>query len=115
MRIVGDENVSYNVALRLQEKGYEVISIAKEKRSILDKDVFRLLLQKEAILITRDYHFTNPVLYPPDKTEGIIYIRIGNLSSDEELEIVENFFSTYSTEEIKGKLVTLYRKSVYIR
>lgn len=115
MRIVIDENVSYSVVLRLQERGYEVTSIAKERKSIPDKDIFHLAIQKEAILITRDYHFTNPILYPPNKTEGIIYIRIGNLRSDEEAEIVERFFADYSPEKLKGKLATLYRKSAHIR
>ena len=115
MRIVVDENVSYSVVLRLREKGHKVVSIAKEKKSTSDKDIFHLVLEGEAILITRDYHFTNPILYPPNKTEGIIYIRIGNLRSDEEVKIVERFFANYSPEQFKGKLVTLYRNSVHIR
>jgi len=115
MRIVVDENVSYSVVLRLREKGHKVVSIAKEKKSTSDKDIFHLVLEEEAILITRDYHFTNPILYPPNKTEGIIYIRIGNLRSDEEVKIVERFFANYSPEQFKGKLVTLYRNSVHIR
>ncbi|MBT9151301.1 MAG: hypothetical protein DDT40_01492 [candidate division WS2 bacterium] len=115
MRIIVDENVSYSVVLRLKEKGHKIISIAKESKSALDKDVFRLALREEAILITRDYHFTNPTPYPPDKTSGIIYIRIGNLRSDEEVEIVERFFADYLPEQFKGKLVTLYKKSIRIR
>ncbi|MCK4330334.1 DUF5615 family PIN-like protein [candidate division WOR-3 bacterium] len=115
MKIVVDENVSYGVVIKLLERGYNVISIAKEKKSTLDKDIFRLVLKKGAILITRDHHFTNPILYPPDKTKGIIYIRIGNLRSDEEIDIIDRFFANYPPEQFKGKLVVLYRNSVHIR
>lgn len=115
MKIVVDENVSCSVVLRLQEKGHKVTSIAKDRKSSTDKDVFSLVLQKEAILITRDHHFTNPLLYPPDKTQGIIYVRIGELRSDEEIEIIEKFFNNYLPKEFRGKLVTLYRDSVHIR
>jgi len=48
-------------------------------------------VREQAVLVTRDYHFTNPIRFPAEKTAGIIYIRHGNLKSEEEIMLMENF------------------------
>ncbi len=116
MKIVVDESVSYGVALTLREAGHSVIAIAESPTSgIVDEDIFKLVIENSALLITRDYHFTNEVRFPSNKTAGIIYIRRGNLTADEEIELVQRFLSTHSHKEYSGKLVTLYKDSVRIR
>ena len=116
MRIVIDENVSYGVVERLRMKGHDVISISElPARGMSDEGVYALTIQEQAVLVTRDYHFTNPIRFPTEKTGGIIYIRHGNLKSEEEIMMVENFLHEYDPEVFLGKLVTLYRDSVKIR
>jgi predicted nuclease of predicted toxin-antitoxin system len=116
MKVVVDENVSYRVVERLRLTGHEVISISElPHRGISDEEVYTLALSEPAILITRDYHFTNPVRFPTEKTAGIIYIRYGNLRSEEEVAIVQNFLNAYNPQTFRGKLVTLYRDSMSIR
>jgi predicted nuclease of predicted toxin-antitoxin system len=84
MKIVVDENVSYGLVERLRIKGHEVTSISElaEKRRLSDEDVYTLILGEQAIFVTRDHHFTDPIRFPAEKTKGIIYIRHGNLKSD---------------------------------
>jgi predicted nuclease of predicted toxin-antitoxin system len=116
MRIVIDENVSYGVAERLRMRGHDVLSISEmPERGMSDEDVYALAVREEAVIITRDYHFTNPVRFPARETKGIIYIRHGNLQSEEEIRMVENFLRAHDLEVFKGKLVTLYRDSIMIR
>jgi predicted nuclease of predicted toxin-antitoxin system len=116
MRIVIDENVSYEVVERLRMKGHDVLSVSEmPERGMSDEDVCALAVREEAVLVTRDYHFTNPVRFSADKTKGIIYIRHGNLRSEEEIRLVENFLHAHDLEVFKGKLVTLYKDSVMIR
>ncbi|RLG29671.1 hypothetical protein DRN97_11500 [Methanosarcinales archaeon] len=116
MRIVIDENVSYGVVERLRMKGHDVIPISElPARGISDEDVYALTVREQAVLVTRDYHFTNPIRFPAEKTAGIIYIRHGNLKSEEEIMLMENFLHEYDPEVFLGKLVTLYRDSVKIR
>ncbi len=116
MKIVVDESVSYGVALTLREAGHSVIAIAESPTSgITDEDIFKLVIENSAVLITRDFHFTNAVRFPPNKTAGIIYIRRGNLTADEERALVQRFISKHPHEEYSGKLATLYLDSVKIR
>lgn len=116
MKIVLDESVSYTLAEALRREGHQVAAIAEAATSgNADEDVFRLVCADRSILITRDYHFTNQVRFPSEKTGGIIYVRHGNLTSEEEISLTLRFFSTHPQSEYNGKLVTLYRDSVKIR
>lgn len=55
------------------------------------------------------------VRFPPNRTAGIIFIRRGNLTSEEEIGLVRDFLSHHSPEDYAGRLVTLYKNSVKIR
>jgi len=116
MRIVLDESVSYELAEALLRDGHQIVAIAEAATSgNTDEEVFALTCNSKSVLITRDYHFTNPLRYPSEKTGGIIYIRHGNLTSEEELQLVTRFLSNHPHSEFTGRLVTLYRDSVKIR
>lgn len=116
MIFIVDENVSYSVVDSLRMLSYEVISIAEKGHSgTKDEKVYKLTVENKAVLITRDFHFTNNFRFPSKNTKGIIYIRVGNLRSDEEVSLIERFLRNYSLETISGTLVTIYRDGVKIR
>lgn len=116
MKIVVDENVSYELVERLRMTGYDVISTSElTERGMSDGDIYALVLREQAILITRDHHFANPIRFPAEKTKGIIYIRHGNLKSEEEIMMVENCLRSHDLKTFEGKLITLYRDSIGIR
>ncbi|MDI6791358.1 MAG: DUF5615 family PIN-like protein [bacterium] len=116
MKLVIDENVSYGLVTTLRSLGYEVIAIAElSDRGMKDTSIFDISGKGGAVIITRDYHFTNPFRFDPEKIGGIIYIRPGNLKSDEEIGIVVRFLQGYPFSRFKKKLVILYRDSVKIR
>jgi len=92
MKIVVDESVSYGVVSALRKAGYNIISIAEPSTpGITEEDIFNLVVENLAVLITRDYHFTNSIRFPPDKRGGIIYLRYGNLTAEEEIKLFKNF------------------------
>lgn len=116
MRFLVDENVGFEVVKSLRAENHSVISMTEERYSGIDDDsVFKLALDEKRIIITRDFHFTNLIRFPASLTEGIIYIRHGNLKSNEEKELIIRFISSIKAEEIRGKLVTLYRKGYRIK
>jgi predicted nuclease of predicted toxin-antitoxin system len=115
MKFVVDESVSYAVVEKLRELEYEVISVAKDYTSLKDQDVYKLAVAEKAILITRDYHFTNSIRFPPEKTNGIVYIRHGNLKSEEEARFVLEFAKKYIPEKIRGSLIILQKRGIKIR
>jgi len=116
MKIVLDESVSYGLCVVLRYDGHEIIAVADAATAgNTDEEVFKLACEAKAVLITRDYHFTNQLRFPADKTSGIIYIRHGNLTSEEEIQLITKFLSKHSSAEYSGRLTTLYRDSVKIR
>lgn len=116
MKFIVDENVSFSVFEKLKNLDLDVISIVDKKYSGLkDKEIYELAIKEKAIIITRDYHFTNSFIFPPENTEGIIYIRIGNLTSEEEVNLIEKFINKFDISKICGKLVTLYKDGIKVR
>src|SRR3990172_3638728 len=105
MKIILDESVSYGLADALRHEGHDIVAIAESATSgNNDEDVFNLVCMSKAALITRDYHFTNPLRFPAEKTGGIIYIRHGNLTSEEEILLVTKFLSSHPYSEFSGRL-----------
>ena len=115
MKFVVDENVSFGLVEALRKNREEVLAIVEDNRGISDTAVFNLAQKDKAILITRDYHFTNPMRFISSKAEAIIYVQQGNLPSVKEIQLVMNFLKKHTLNEFKGKLVTLYKDSTRIR
>ncbi len=116
VNVVIDENVSFSVVEELRRKGHNVIAVCElAKVSLSDESVYEIMKKHNAILITRDHHFKNSLRFPTKGTDGIIYLREGNLTSDEETELVRRFFAKYEIEQIKERFVTLYKQGISIR
>jgi len=115
MKFVVDENVSFGLIEALRKAREEVLAIVEDNRGISDTAVFNLAQKDKAILVTRDYHSTNPMRFGSNKVKAIIYIQQGNLSSLKQIQLVMNFLKKHTLNEFKGKLVTLYKDSTKIR
>jgi len=114
--IVLDENVSLALASALREAGHGVIALAETAgRGMTDTEVWELARARRAILITRDHGFTNPVRFRAQEVEAVIYVRRGNLRSEEEVVLVMGFLAAHELDEYKGRLVTLWPGGTRIR
>jgi predicted nuclease of predicted toxin-antitoxin system len=116
MKIIVDESVSFGVVGFLRNAGYEVTGIMEKLTSGLEgKDVFDLVKNYKAVLITRDHYFTNSLRFPPTVVACIIYIRKGNLTSTEEIDLINWFFDSYAISDFKGRLVTISPDHIKVR
>ncbi len=103
MKFVVDENVSFGLVEALRKAREEVLAIVEDNRGISDVDVFNLVQKDKAILITRDYHFTNLMRFGSNKVKAIIYIQQGNLLSKRNTIGNELHKKAYS-KSIQGKI-----------
>ena len=116
MQVVLDENVSLQIEIPLKALGYEVISIARfDQRGMTDDQVFKLAVEKQAVLITRDWDFTNFLRFDALKIKGLIYLMRGNLKGSEEAALVENFFRNHTEDFFQKKTIFLSPTQVRIR
>jgi len=75
MVIVLDENVSLALASVLRQAGHDVIAIAEAAdRGVTDAEVWELAKDRQAVLITRDHGFTNPVRFRTQDVGAVIYL-----------------------------------------
>jgi len=85
MVIILDENVSLVLAEALRQAGYEVLAVAEVgERGMADEEIWEWVKTQQGVLITRDHDFTNPIRFPSQGVRAVIYIRRGNLRSEEE-------------------------------
>jgi len=114
--VVVDESVSFAVVEALRHLGHEVTAMAEEPHAgLVDRAVYEQTVGRDALLITRDHHFTNTLRYPPQHTAAIIYIRRGNLRSEEEAALVVRLFDRHDLSLYKGNLITLYQNEFRIQ
>jgi predicted nuclease of predicted toxin-antitoxin system len=88
--ILADENVDFRIIKDLRNKGFNVISILEDYRSISDKEVLQLARDKEALLLTEDKDFGEWVFAHKEKNIGVIFLRY---KSDEIREISKSLLS----------------------
>ncbi|MGI8905175.1 MAG: DUF5615 family PIN-like protein [Candidatus Sumerlaeaceae bacterium] len=116
MKIVVDESVCARIPPALRELGHTVSSVAENAlKGLSDTDVWELACTNNALLITRDYHFTNSVRYDPADCFGILFIKHGNITGDDEIALVCGFLANCNVAEIAGHLVSLSRHGARLR
>ena len=116
VEIVLDENVSLSLATSLRERGHKVWAVAEtNRRGISDNLVWEEARKKQAVLITRDYHFTNSSRFHPGEVFAVIYIRQGNLTAVQEVRLVQSFLAANATDLFHNRLITLSIFSVTMR
>lgn len=78
-------------------------------------DVWEIAKKSNALLITRDKHFTNRIRHNPKDIFGVLFIRHGNIKSETEINLITEFIQRYPSEVFQGKLVTLSSFETKIR
>ncbi|MDI6807238.1 MAG: DUF5615 family PIN-like protein [Candidatus Aenigmarchaeota archaeon] len=68
-RFLLDENIPRSVKKFLESKE---LSAEYAPKGISNTEIASLVKERELVLITRDKHFLNPNLFPPERFSGII-------------------------------------------
>ena len=77
LKFITDEDVPRSTARLLREAGYDAVDVRDVGlRGKNDSAIFGFAQKEQRILITCDLGFSNIVQYPPEKTAGIIVVRI---------------------------------------
>lgn len=95
MNIVVDESVDFGVVLLLRKKGNLIHSIAEQKYGIRDEEVLSIALKYKALLITEDKDFGELTYRLRLKHNGILLIRLGELSRKERIELATRYIEKY--------------------
>ena len=64
------------------------------------------------VLVTRDWDFSNVMLYPPEKYNGIIILKIHPPLGKDLIKALENFLSV--VKDLNGRTFIIYRDRIEI-
>lgn len=106
MKLLADENVDRRLFKPLSEDGHDVKGAEKGTKN---SALFLLAKKEKRILLTNDTEFSDDELYPPDKTSGIILLRLFPDTFENQKEALLRLLGKFKESEFVGKLVELGR------
>ena len=76
MRIKLDENVDARLASLLRQAGHETKTVREQGlEGTEDPALYHHCISEDHILVTLDLDFSNILLYPPERTKGLVVLR----------------------------------------
>lgn len=107
-----DENVPLQIGEVLKKQGFSVSSVFSERISgIKDKELLRLCIRKEFVLITLDKDFT----FVNKPHEGIIVFRLKSQGVKKVLAGFQHLREKFDLQKCKGVLIIVEEDKVKIR
>lgn len=88
MKFLADESVDFRIITRLEQHGYSVYSVGKNKGGISDEEVLKLSVERGEILLTEDKDFGELSIRFNLPNSGIILLRANDKTVDERLEML---------------------------
>lgn len=114
MKFLADENIDYQIVAHLRQEGHSVLYVAELNPGISDTEVLGLANKENAILITSDSDFGELVFRQKRLTSGVIYIRLGNFSSEQKASIIVSAINEHGKEFVNS-FVVISSNSIRIR
>lgn len=118
MKIKIDENMPVDVIKVLENAGHDVHSVYSEGiEGCSDRQLITICKKEKRLLITLDNGFSNIIVYPPEKFEGIIVLRVENQSKKAIMTLINKLlpFITLKTGDISGQLWIVEKDRIRIR
>lgn len=114
LKILADEDVDYRIVKELRKKGFEVVSVLEDYKSISDKEVLKIAKKQGALLITEDKDFGEWVFAHKEKSVGIIFLRY---KPDELKKITESLINLLLkyTDSLYKKFAVIKVNKIRIR
>lgn len=105
MRFKLDENLDPRLASLLAEGGHDVQTVLSEGLSgETDEVIYRVCLQERRTLVTLDLDFSNPLRFPPGKTQGIVVIRPHRPTLPQVRAVLNNVIGPLKSGQVTGRL-----------
>jgi len=83
IRFLADESCDFLVVRSLRSAGYNLVAVAEPFPSAPDREVLRVAVKEDRILITEDSDFGEWVFAHREKMKGVLFIRFpGNARSE---------------------------------
>lgn len=104
MKFLIDENVRSEVQAFLVKAGHDVKRVTPGSKN---GEIIQVALTEKRVLVTHDIHFSNILMYPPEKYCGVIRIRIHPPSANRIISALRKLLDKVPPEEFNMRLYVL--------
>ena len=112
MKLLLDENISYKVAERLRQAGYDVLSVYEiELTETEDEILFDYAQKVDMVLVTQDLDFSDLNYLAQFAGSGLIILRLRNPSSSMVTSRLLDFLETYSSVDMTNRVAIISYKA----
>ena len=116
MRFFIDECVYQSTTNLLLQNGHDVVTVQQKGLSgYKNGAVLQEAVLDRRIFLTRDMHFSNMFLFPPQDTFGIIVLKIKPSITFNVHHVLLKLLETYSQQELAKTLVIVDRNKYRVR
>lgn len=116
MKFKIDENLPLDAAAVLAAAGHDTESVYSEGlEGAPDRRLIAVCKREQRILITLDYDFSNILIYPPEKHEGIIVLRVEQQNKENVINLIKKLLPILSKEMILGHLWIVEENKIRVR
>lgn len=106
LRLLADENIHRALIAYLKKSGAEV---KRTPFGVSNGALMSLCLKERRTLLTHDTDFADAARFPPEKTRGIVLLRIHPQTIPALLAAGRTLVERYAPKSLNGKLVVLGR------
>ncbi len=114
MKLVDDESLDFVIINLLQQKRFNVVSIAENYPSINDTEVLKISNENNCLLITEDKDFGELTYRLKLKNCGILLIRLSDMPRQERLVFAVVFIEEYF-EKLQNNFSVLTKNGLRIK
>ena len=96
-----DANISVVTAERLGTQGFVVHDIRElAPPGIADPDILEEARKLNAVIVTRDFDFSDIREYPPGRCPGVIVLSVRNLARDAIIDVLRSLLAAIPLDEL---------------
>lgn len=104
------------IAELLRDAGHDALTVDEQALTgSPDVDLAQICKSEERILITLDTDFADLRRYPPEKSPGLLVLRLGKQGKRHVLSVFRRILQVLSEESIKGHLWIVDETRIRIR
>lgn len=116
MKLKIDENLPAEACVLLGHAGLDALTVADQRLTGLDDpDLYAVCQRERRVPMTLDVGFANIQAYPPNKSAGVIVVRLRQQSRPAVLSVIRPLISLLAQEQIEGRLWIVDEQRIRVR
>jgi len=111
-----DENLSPQHASELRSKGFDACAAAEVGLSgATDEQILQFAIEGGRILVTLDADFANVIRFPPERTLGVVRLKVRPPTEQRVREAIQRAMSLLQNMDLTGCLAVVDQDKIRVR